>query len=93
MIQPINGVRADIQPTVVEEEDRVLVITRRIGEKIMIGDDIVLTVVDILGNKVRVGIDAPKHVRIDRMEVHLENQRLAEIREKLGRGAGPNQGQ
>lgn len=47
-----------------------LVLTRKVGERIIIGDGITVTVVSIQGNKVRVGIDAPPSVPVDRAEVH-----------------------
>lgn len=46
-----------------------LVLTRKKGERILIGDDIVLTVLDIRGDGVRLGVDAPRGVRIQRDEV------------------------
>jgi len=46
-----------------------LVLTRKVGEKILIGDTIVLTVVRIHGDKVRLGIDAPPEVPVHREEV------------------------
>ena len=51
-----------------------LVLTRRVGEQIVIGRDIRITVVDVGGNKVRLGVTAPAEVRVDRQEVH--EQRL-----------------
>lgn len=47
-----------------------LVLTRRSGEQIVIADEIVITVVSIEGNKVRLGIEAPKDIRVDRKEIH-----------------------
>ena len=47
-----------------------LVLTRHSGGQIVIADDIVVTVVSIEGNKVRLGFDAPKSIRVDRKEVH-----------------------
>ena len=47
-----------------------LVLSRKINEKIMIGDDIEITIVDIRGDVVRVGIDAPKEIAVHRKEVH-----------------------
>jgi carbon storage regulator len=47
-----------------------LVLTRKLGEKIYIGDNIVLTVVDIKGGKIRLGIDAPAEVPILRAELN-----------------------
>lgn len=46
-----------------------LVVTRRIGERILIGEDIVVQIIDVRGDGVRVGIDAPKGIRIQRLEV------------------------
>lgn len=46
-----------------------LVLTRKPGEKILIGDDIVITVLDVRGDGVRIGIDAPRGLRIQRDEV------------------------
>ena len=47
-----------------------LVLTRKIGEQVVIDDNIVLTIVAVDGNKIRLGIQAPKSVRVDRAEVH-----------------------
>ena len=47
-----------------------LVLTRRTGEEIVIGDVIRVTVVEVRGNKVRLGVTAPASVRVDRHEVH-----------------------
>ncbi len=55
-----------------------LVLTRSIGEKIIIDGDIQVTVVAIKGNKVRVGIEAPSYVRVDREEVHERRAEFAE---------------
>ena len=51
-----------------------LVLTRKIGEKLFIGDDVTLTVLGISGNQVRVGVDAPKSVAVDREEIWLRKQ-------------------
>jgi carbon storage regulator len=60
----------------------VLVLTRKVGEKINIGDDITLGVLEIHGGTVRLGIDAPKSVRVFRQEVYErikeENLRAAQ---------------
>jgi carbon storage regulator len=55
-----------------------LVLTRNVGEKIVIGDNIQVTVVAIKGNKVRVGVEAPDDVRVDRQEVHDRRTEFAE---------------
>ncbi|MFZ7087985.1 carbon storage regulator CsrA [Curtobacterium sp. RRHDQ10] len=46
-----------------------LVLTRKVGERILVGDDIVITVLDSRGDGVRIGIDAPRGVKIQREEV------------------------
>lgn len=47
-----------------------LILTRRVDERIFIGDDITLCVLDIEGNRVRLGLEAPKDIAILREEVH-----------------------
>jgi carbon storage regulator len=51
------------------EEPFMLVLTRKAGEKIRIGDEIVLTVIEIKGNRIKLGIDAPSEVSIVRGEL------------------------
>jgi carbon storage regulator len=46
-----------------------LVLTRRVGESLMIGDEIAVTILRLKGNQVRIGITAPKHVSIRRGEL------------------------
>jgi carbon storage regulator len=52
-----------------------LVLTRKLGEKIMIKDDICITVIAIQGDRVRLGIAAPKETVVDRQEVHERRKR------------------
>jgi carbon storage regulator len=52
-----------------------LVLTRKKGESIQIGEDIEITVAAINGDQVRIGINAPKHIEIHRKEVYLDIQR------------------
>jgi carbon storage regulator len=52
-----------------------LVLSRHRDESIMIGDEIVVTIVDIRGDKVRLGIEAPNHVPVHRQEVYEAIQR------------------
>jgi len=47
-----------------------LVLSRKLGEQIVIADNIVITVVEIRGDKVRLGIEAPKEVPVHRKEIH-----------------------
>jgi len=55
-----------------------LVLTRRVSERIQIGDDVVLTIVRIDGNKVRIGIEAPDHVKVKRDELAPKADRAVE---------------
>jgi carbon storage regulator len=61
-----------------------LVLSRQRDESIIIGDNIVVTVVDVRGDKVRLGIDAPREVSVHRREVYeaiqRENREAAKIR-------------
>jgi len=51
-----------------------LILTRRVGETIVIGDDVIITVLGIKGNQVRIGINAPKDVSVHREEIYQRIQ-------------------
>lgn len=69
-----------------------LVLSRQRDESIMIGDNIVVTIVDIRGDKVRLGIAAPAEIPVHRQEVYeaiqRENLRASQIDPKDARGLG-----
>lgn len=64
-----------------------LVLSRHRDESIMIGDDVVITIVDIRGDKVRLGIDAPQDIPVHRQEVYEAIQRENRKATQLGTSA------
>jgi carbon storage regulator len=69
-----------------------LVLSRHRDESIIIGDDVVITIVDIRGDKVRLGIDAPQDIPVHRREVYeaiqRENQKAAKLKPSDARTLG-----
>ncbi len=69
-----------------EKESTMLVLSRHRDESIMIGDDVVVTIVDIRGDKVRLGIEAPTDIPVHRQEVYeaikRENEKAARLQPK-----------
>jgi carbon storage regulator len=63
-----------------------LVLTRKVGEKIIIADDIHVVVLSITGSSIRLGIVAPATVRVDRQEIHRRRLRTAA---RLARDSSP----
>jgi len=60
-----------------------LILTRKLGERIAVGDDIVITLLDIKGSQVKLGIEAPRHISIHRQEIYekirQENLKSSEV--------------
>ena len=63
-----------------------LILTRRVGETVMIGNDVTVTVLGVKGNQVRIGINAPKNVAVHREEIY---ERIK--REQQGDSQGESQ--
>ena len=52
-----------------------LVLTRKVNESIMVGDEVKITIVEVKGDQVKLGISAPKRIAVHREEIYLEIQK------------------
>lgn len=62
-----------------------LILTRRVGETLMVGDDVTVTVLGVKGNQVRIGVNAPKEVAVHREEIY---ERIKRERSPEGGNSG-----
>ncbi len=63
-----------------------LILTRRVGETVMIGNEVTVTVLGVKGNQVRIGVNAPKDVAVHREEIY---ERIKREEENDGHSTGP----
>lgn len=56
-----------------------LILTRKVGESLVIGDDVSVTVLGIKGNQVRIGVNAPREIAVHREEVLERNRKEPEV--------------
>lgn len=62
-----------------------LILTRRVGEKLIIGENVIVTVLGVKGSQIRIGIDAPPEIQVHREEIF---KRILKEREELDRTDG-----
>ena len=70
-----------------------LILTRRVGETVMIGNDVTVTVLGVKGNQVRIGINAPKNVAVHREEIYERIKREQQGGDSHGDSHGDSQGE
>jgi len=67
-----------------------LILTRRVGETVMIGNEVTVTVLGVKGNQVRIGVNAPKDVAVHREEIYERIKREEDGEGKSSPGTLPN---
>ncbi|GMQ97043.1 MAG: carbon storage regulator CsrA [Gammaproteobacteria bacterium] len=70
-----------------------LILTRRVGETLMIGDNVSVTVLRVKGNQVRLGVNAPKEISVHREEIYERIKREQDVPPKQEQDVAPEQEQ
>jgi len=83
-----DGLRGQAAVQSVPGEIDMLILTRRVGETLMIGDEVTVTVLGVKGNQVRIGINAPKDLAVHREEIYQCIRREQEGHKPVPTGAG-----
>jgi carbon storage regulator len=67
-----------------------LILTRRVGETLMVGDEVTVTVLGVKGNQVRIGVNAPKDVAVHREEIYqrIQREKVAHLEAALQEQSG-----
>lgn len=68
-----------------------LILTRRVGETLMIGDEVTVTVLGVKGNQVRIGVNAPKEVAVHREEIY-DRIKKEQDGDNIGNQQAPGEG-